>query len=48
MNSILQAIEEGYSEDEILKYISKAIPKLVPKINKAISSGYGIKEVLGF
>jgi hypothetical protein len=48
VNSFLHALEQGYSEDEVIKYISKAVPKLVPKINKAMSNGYGIQQILGF
>lgn len=48
MNPILDAINKGYSNDQVLQFISKVIPKLVPQINKAVSQGYGIKQVLGF
>ena len=48
MNPIIQGMDQGYSPEEILQFVSKAIPKLVPKINKAVANGYGIKEILGF
>ncbi len=48
MNPIIQGIEAGYSPEEMLEYISKSLPSLVPKITRAMSKGYGIKEILGF
>ncbi len=48
MNPIFKALDSGYSEEDILKYISKAIPQLLPKVTKAMSNGYGIKEILGY
>lgn len=48
MNPIIQAVESGYSPEDILEYISKSLPSLVPKITKAMNKGYGIKEILGF
>jgi hypothetical protein len=48
MNPIFQALDQGHEPDEIMKYIAKVMPKLIPKIQKAISNGYSLNNVLGF
>lgn len=48
MNPIFQAIDQGYSPEEILRYITRIAPSLVPKVEKAVSNGYALKEILGF
>lgn len=48
MNSIFQALESGYGEDEILQFLSKSIPKLGSTIKKAQKSGYLPGQILGF
>lgn len=48
MNPIFSALGAGYGADEILEYISKAIPKMAPNIMKAKKSGYGVQQILGF
>lgn len=48
MSSILDALDQGYSAEEILAYLSKAIPKIVPTIRKATSQGYTLQQVLGY
>jgi len=48
VSPIIQAIEQGYPPEEILKYISKIAPTLVPKVQKAVSNGYSLKEIVGF
>lgn len=48
MNPFYQSLEEGHSPEEILGYISKAIPKMAPAIRKATSSGYTLQQVLGY
>jgi hypothetical protein len=48
MSPFFEALEQGHSPEEILGYISKAIPKMAPAIKKATKSGYGVREILGF
>jgi len=48
MSSFFQALEEGYLPEEILKYISKAIPKMSEPIRKASKLGYTTNQILGF
>jgi len=48
VNPIFQALEEGYSAEDVIGYISKAIPKMAPAIKKATSSGYTLQQVLGY
>lgn len=48
MNPFFQALNEGYSEDDILGYISKAIPKMSEPIRKASKMGYNTKEIIGY
>lgn len=48
MNSFYQALDQGYSPEEIIGFISKAIPQLSPQIKKATRAGYNIQQVLGF
>jgi hypothetical protein len=48
MNPFYQALESGYDPEEIIGYISKAMPKVAPMISKARKSGYGIQQILGF
>lgn len=48
MTPIISALSSGYGEEEILKYITKAIPGLAPKIQKARSTGYSVSNILKF
>ena len=48
MNPILQALQSGYSEEEILRFITKAFPKAIDPIKKSLKAGYGINEILGY
>ncbi len=48
MNPFFQALNEGYSEDDILGYISKAIPKMTEPIRKASRMGYNTKQIIGY
>lgn len=48
MNPISKALEEGYSEDEVVKFISNAYPNLRHKISKAVNTGYSAKEIIKF
>jgi hypothetical protein len=48
MNPILQGLQSGYSPEDIIKYISKAIPQMGAAIKKASRSGYGPQQILGF
>ncbi len=46
MNPIFQALDQGHEPDEIMKYIAKVMPKLIPKIQKAISNGYSLNKLI--
>jgi hypothetical protein len=48
MNPILQGLQEGYGEEEILSFLTKAIPQLGNSIKKATRSGYKTSQILGF
>jgi preprotein translocase subunit YajC len=48
MTPILQAAAQGYSPNEILKYIAKLFPKVAPKIAQATASGYTIDQTLKY
>lgn len=48
MNPIFQALGQGYNAQQILKYISQAIPGMAKSIAKATGSGYSSKQILGF
>jgi hypothetical protein len=48
MNPFFQALESGYNAEEILGYLSKALPSFVKPISKAKSLGYPAKQILGF
>lgn len=48
MNAFYQALEEGYSPEQVLGYISKAIPQAASMIKKANRAGYPAQQILGF
>lgn len=48
MTPILQGLAQGYSGEEILKFITRAFPKLAPKVAQATASGYSIDQVLKY
>jgi hypothetical protein len=48
MNPVFSSLEEGYSPEEILGFLSKKIPQIVPSISKAKRSGYTVNQILGF
>lgn len=48
MNPFHQALDQGYEADDILKYLSTAIPQFSPLIKKASRTGYNAKQILGF
>jgi KTSC domain len=48
MTPIISAIAGGHGEEEILSYMTRAFPKLVPKIQKAKNAGYSVKDILKF
>lgn len=48
MNAFYKALEQGHSPEEIIKYISKAIPQAAEPIRKASKAGYTIQQILGF
>lgn len=48
MNAIYQALEEGYSPEDLIKYLSKSMPKMAEPIRKASKAGYTIQQILGF
>lgn len=47
MSSFYQALESGYSPEDILKYLSKAIPQFSSSIKKANRAGYTAQQILG-
>ena len=48
MNPIFQALSQGYDPQQILRYLSRAIPNMAAPIAKATSSGYSTRQILGF
>lgn len=48
MNPFFNALNSGYSPEQILGFISKAIPQMTPMINKAKKSGYPAEKIIGF
>lgn len=48
MNPFKSASEEGYSEDEIIKFISNAFPKFKNKISQAAGLGYSANQIINF
>lgn len=48
MNPFLNAIQQGNSPEEILKYLSKALPKFSEPIRRASSMGYNAKQIIGY
>lgn len=48
MTPILQAAAQGYSSQQILRYLQNAFPKLTPKILQATANGYSVDQILKF
>lgn len=48
MTPILQGLAQGYSGDQILKYMARAFPKIAPHIAKATASGYTVDQVIKY
>lgn len=48
MNSFYEALESGYSPDQILDFLSKAIPQISKPISKARRFGYPAQQIIGF
>ena len=48
MNPFFQALDQGYSEEDVLSYLSKAIPKVSRPIQNASRMGYNAKQILGY
>lgn len=48
MNPLFSALESGYSPEDVIKYLSKAIPKMSEPIRKASRAGYTVQQILGF
>lgn len=48
MNPIFQGLNQGYSPEELLGYLSKAIPAFSSPIKKAKGAGYTVNQILGF
>lgn len=48
MNPIFNSLQQGYDPEEILGFLSKSLPQIVPSIRKARSAGYTIQQILGF
>lgn len=47
-SQIEQALEEGYSHDEVMQYLSKKDSSMAPKIQQAQEEGYSSEEVLEY
>ncbi len=48
MNPVVQGLAAGYSAQQIIGFLSKAFPALVPKIAQAKRAGHSVEQVLGF
>jgi hypothetical protein len=48
MTPITQALGSNYSPDDIMKYLQKMMPQMMPMVSKAVKSGYTLNQVLGF
>lgn len=48
MNPILQAINSGYTTQQILGFVRKAFPSLAPKITQAVNAGHSLDKIVGF
>lgn len=48
MNPIEQALSEGYSDEEVLAFITKRFPRLAENVAKAAGSGYNPKRILNY
>lgn len=48
MNPISKGIALGYTGQQLLNFLSKAIPSLSPKINQAQKAGHTIESILSF
>lgn len=48
MSSFFEALEQGYTPDQVLGYLSKSIPQMGSLIKKAQRSGYPAQQILGF
>ena len=45
MNPFLNAIQQGYSPEDVLKFIAKAMPKFSQPIRQASGMGYNAKKI---
>src|SRR5689334_9338119 len=48
MTPILQALAQGYSEEQVLSYLAKLFPKFSKKISQASSQGYSAQQILKY
>lgn len=48
MSSFFEALDQGYSPDDIIKYLSKAIPQIANPVRRATKAGYTTQQILGF
>lgn len=48
MNPILSALNSGHSAEEVLQYMSKAIPGIAEPIKRASRLGYNTQQILGY
>lgn len=48
MTAFFEALEQGYSPEQVIGYLSKAIPQMSPMIKKAQKAGYPAQQILGF
>lgn len=48
MNPIAQGMALGYTGQQLLNFLTKAIPSLSPKINQAQRAGHSIEKIINF
>lgn len=48
MNPILKSLSEGYEPDEIIQFITKAIPSVASRVRKAKQTGHSASSILDF
>lgn len=48
MSSVFSALDQGYSPEEVIGYLAKAMPQMGSMIKKAKTAGYPAKQILGF
>jgi hypothetical protein len=48
MTAFFNALQQGYSPQQVLSYLSQAIPQFSPMIKKAQKAGYPAEQIVGF